>query len=86
MHQRIIVRLELSPRARKWLQNTRETRGMTQIAMMSRLLEWYGKQPHMIRVLIMGQVKSIFVCKRSGLHLIPHAACAKTSRTFLPAA
>jgi hypothetical protein len=56
MGQRIIVRAELMPRPKAWFDSIREVRGMTQIAAMSRLLEWYAEQPHAIQVLIMGQI------------------------------
>jgi hypothetical protein len=53
---RIILLLEMSENAHKtWLKISKQ-RGMTQVNMASRLVEWYAKQPHTIQTLILGHV------------------------------
>ena len=53
---RIILLVEFSQKTHEsWLKISKE-RGMTQVAVASRLIEWYGKQPHTIQALIMGHI------------------------------
>jgi hypothetical protein len=49
MASRIIVRIELTPPAKKAVETLTEKHGMTQVAMLSRLVEWFAKQPDAIR-------------------------------------
>jgi hypothetical protein len=45
MAQRHIMRIELSGPAKQDLSTESEHYGMTQVAIMSRLIEWFAKQP-----------------------------------------
>jgi hypothetical protein len=53
---RIIVRLELTPNAKSGLEKAHVASGMTQVAMVSRLIQWYAVQPPIIQTLLMGHV------------------------------
>ena len=53
---RIIVRIELTPGARKRLDECSEKSGMTQVAMLSRLVEWFSRQPEAVRHLVVGSI------------------------------
>ena len=44
MAARIIVRIELTPKAKDRLNGLSERAGMTQLAMLSRLVEWFANQ------------------------------------------
>jgi hypothetical protein len=54
MSKRVIMRIELTPAAKDKLQTMTEARGMTQVAVMSRMTEWFAGQPETIQALIMG--------------------------------
>jgi len=54
-HQpRIIVRLELTPSAKDALQVISRRNGMTQVAVTSRLVEWFATQPDLVQAAILG--------------------------------
>jgi hypothetical protein len=46
---RIILRIEITPEAKDNLQQTTQQSGMTQVALLSRLVEWFSEQPHTLR-------------------------------------
>jgi hypothetical protein len=52
---RIIVRIELTPRAKSSLNELTDKAGMTQVAMLSRLVEWFANQSDMIQAAVLGQ-------------------------------
>jgi hypothetical protein len=54
MGARIIVRIELTPKAKDGLNETSDTFGMTQVAMLSRLVEWFANQEPIVQSGIMG--------------------------------
>ena len=56
MAQRIILRIELTPNAKEHLNQTSDTLGMTQVAMLSRIVEWFSQQPELIQRIIVGHV------------------------------
>lgn len=56
MSQRIILRIELTPTAKEHLNQVSDTLGMTQVAMLSRLVEWFSRQPEMIQRIIVGHL------------------------------
>jgi len=58
MSKRVIMRIELSPSAKKKLTDFSKNRGMTQVAVASRLVEWFAKQPDAIQAGVMGQYPS----------------------------
>lgn len=49
MAQRHIMRIELSGPAKKKLSTLSDRYGMTQVSMMSRLVEWFAKQNEVIQ-------------------------------------
>lgn len=49
-----IMRIELTPKARKSLDGFCDGIGMTKIAAMSRLVEWFVQQPDSVKALIQG--------------------------------
>jgi hypothetical protein len=54
MAARIIVRIELTPGAKDRLNDLSDKAGMTQVAMLSRLVEWFANQPDIIQAAVMG--------------------------------
>lgn len=58
MASRIIVRIELTPQAKAHLNDLCDKAGMTQVAMLSRLVEWFAHQPETIRAAVLGQYPS----------------------------
>ncbi len=55
---RIILLLELWQKIHEsWLKISKSC-GMTQVAVASRLIEWYSKQPYTIQALIIGNIPS----------------------------
>ena len=55
MAARIIVRIELTPNAKARLNELTDKAGMTQVAMLSRLVEWFANQSDMIQAAVLGQ-------------------------------
>ena len=53
MASRIIVHFELTPPARKALDLLTTKNGMTQVAMLSRLVEWMARQSNVVRASIL---------------------------------
>lgn len=54
--KRHIMRIELSAKAKKNLQDDADSSGMTQVATMSKLVEWYTAQPVEMKALVLGQI------------------------------
>jgi hypothetical protein len=54
MAQRAIIRLQLDMVAKQQLDKLCEKRGMTQIALLSRLLKWFGRQDEIIQASVLG--------------------------------
>ncbi|MGA2497675.1 MAG: hypothetical protein ABSH20_08025 [Tepidisphaeraceae bacterium] len=53
MASRIIVRIELTAPAKKAVETLTEKNGMTQVAMLSRLVEWFARQPDAVQTAAM---------------------------------
>jgi hypothetical protein len=53
MARRFVVRIELSPSAKRMLTNVSQKNGMTQVAIMSRLMKWFHAQPDTIQAAIL---------------------------------
>ena len=51
---RIIIRIELTPSAKERLQGVADARGMTQVSVSSRLVEWFASQTEFIQAAILG--------------------------------
>ena len=58
MASRIIVRIELTPAAKDALNELTDKAGMTQVALLSRLVEWFAHQSDMIQASVLGQYPS----------------------------
>jgi hypothetical protein len=54
MRKRVIIRLELTPSAKQALEDVCEKNGMTQVAVSSRLVEWFADQSDMLQAAILG--------------------------------
>ena len=52
--KRFIMRIELTGAAKNQLATLSDKHGMTQVAMMSRLVEWYAQQNELIQAAVMG--------------------------------
>ena len=55
MAARIIVRIELTPDAKRRLMDISKRFGMTQISATSRLVEWFAGQSELVQAAILGQ-------------------------------
>jgi hypothetical protein len=55
---RIILRIELTPSAKEALNSLTDQAGMTQVALLSRLVEWFSHQTDMIQSAVLGQYPS----------------------------
>ena len=55
MAPRIIVRIELTPEAKRRLNELSDRAGMTQVSMLSRLVEWFANQSDMIQAAVLRQ-------------------------------
>ena len=53
---RIILRIELTPGARKRLDECNKKSGMTQLAMLSRVVEWFAREPESVQRLVVGNI------------------------------
>ncbi|HVT90663.1 MAG TPA: hypothetical protein VHD56_17540 [Tepidisphaeraceae bacterium] len=56
--RRFIMRIELTGPAKQKLSTLSDKHGMTQVAMMSRLVEWYAQQDELIQAAVMGHYPS----------------------------
>jgi hypothetical protein len=55
MSRRFIMRIELSAGAKQKLTTLSDRHGMTQVAMMSRLVEWFAGQNELIQAAALGR-------------------------------
>lgn len=55
MARRFIMRIELTGQAKTKLSNLSDRHGMTQVAMMSRVVEWFATQSEMIQSAVLGR-------------------------------
>lgn len=56
MDPRIILRIELTASAKNRLNEFCEKAGMTQVATLSRVVEWFSNQPDAVQRLIVGHI------------------------------
>jgi hypothetical protein len=56
MTPRIILRIELTASAKEHLNRVSDGLGMTQVAMLSRIIEWFSEQPELIQRIIVGHL------------------------------
>jgi hypothetical protein len=55
MSKRFIVRLELAESAKRQLTGLAQKRGMTQVSVISRLVEWFAGQSDLIQAAVLGR-------------------------------
>jgi ABC-type maltose transport system permease subunit len=56
MAKRFITRIELENSTRKGLDEATERNGMTQVALLSRVVAWFTSQPKDVQIMILGLV------------------------------
>jgi hypothetical protein len=54
MAKRAVIRLQLDIVAKQQLDKLCERRGMTQIAVLSRLVKWFGRQDEVVQASVLG--------------------------------
>ena len=54
MAKRAVIRLQLDVAAKQQLDKLCERRGMTQIAVLSRLVKWFGRQDEVVQASVLG--------------------------------
>jgi hypothetical protein len=54
MAKRAVIRLQLDVVAKQQLDKLCERRGMTQIAVLSRLVKWFGRQDEVVQASVLG--------------------------------
>ena len=55
MKPRIVLRVEITAQAKQRLSDLTQRNGMTQVAVTSRLIEWFANQPDTIQAAILGR-------------------------------
>jgi hypothetical protein len=55
MARRFVIRLELTEPAKRHLSGLADRHGMTQVAVMSRLVEWFSGQSDLIQAAVLGR-------------------------------
>ncbi len=55
MAHRFVIRVELTPAAKRMLSSLSARNGMTQVAIMSRLVKWFNAQPDSLQGAILGR-------------------------------
>jgi hypothetical protein len=55
MPRRFVIRIELTQSAKGKLTELSDHNGMTQVSVMSRLVEWFTSQPELIQAAILGR-------------------------------
>lgn len=55
MATRYVVRLEVTKSAKERISLLSESSGMTQVALTSRLVEWFAHQPEIIQAAVLGK-------------------------------
>ena len=55
MARRFIIRIELTQSAKGKLNEISDHNGMTQVSVMSRMVEWFASQPELIQAAVLGR-------------------------------
>ena len=58
MGRRFVIRIELTQPAKTKLSELSDKNGMTQVAIMSRLVTWFSEQPDLIQAAVLGHYPS----------------------------
>jgi hypothetical protein len=60
MAHRFIIRVELTATSKRMLSVISDRNGMTQVAVMSRLVEWFNGQPDAVQAAVLGRYPEDF--------------------------
>ena len=60
MARRFVIRVELTPAAKRMLSSLSERNGMTQVAIMSRLVKWFNAQPDSLQAAILRRYPEVY--------------------------
>ena len=74
---RIIIRLELPPESKQRLLAVSKSRGMTQLTVTSRVIEWFAQQSNFVQAAVLGQYPHIIVADVEQVILKHMAKAAK---------
>jgi hypothetical protein len=55
MGRRFVIRVELTPAAKRALSSLSDRNGMTQVSIMSRMVQWFAAQPDSVQGAILGR-------------------------------
>lgn len=81
MAKRAVIRLQLDVAAKQQLDKLCERRGMTQIAVLSRLVKWFGRQDEVVQASVLGLLSDEMLGDLSQVLLKRLAAIAEASRS-----
>jgi hypothetical protein len=85
MHKRVIMRLELEPGSKKGLDEFCDRTGMTKVAALSRLIDWFCSQPDNVQAIIQGLIPKFIAPDVAEIILERLATTKKGQGTFKPA-
>jgi hypothetical protein len=81
MAKRAVIRLQLDVAAKQQLDKLCERRGMTQIAVLSRLVKWFGRQDEVVQASVLGLLSDEMLGDLSQVLLKRLATIAETARS-----
>jgi len=80
MAKRAVIRLQLDVAAKQQLDKLCERRGMTQIAVLSRLVKWFGRQDEVVQASVLGLLSDEMLGDLSHVLLRRLASVSESSR------
>ncbi|QOV88699.1 hypothetical protein [Humisphaera borealis] len=80
MAKRAVIRLQLDVAAKQQLDKLCERRGMTQIAVLSRLVKWFGRQDEVVQASVLGLLSDEMLGDLSQVLLKRLAAISESHR------
>ena len=80
MAKRAVIRLQLDVAAKQQLDKLCERRGMTQIAVLSRLVKWFGRQDEVVQASVLGLLSDEMLGDLSQVLLKRLAAISEAQR------
>lgn len=80
MAKRAVIRLQLDVAAKQQLDKLCERRGMTQIAVLSRLVKWFGRQDEVVQASVLGLLSDEMLGDLSQVLLKRLAASSESQR------
>ena len=67
MAKRAVIRLQLDVAAKQQLDKLCDRRGMTQIAVLSRLVKWFGRQDEVVQASVLGLLSDEMLGELAGV-------------------